>query len=113
DADMSNSSSQRSRSLQEGLWPGCQSLLSYNLCERLRRFGGIRMTRSMIVLAAMMAAITAGCENMTPGQKGAVTGAALGSGIGMVAGGSAGQVIGAGLIGGAAGYVAGSVIGDK
>ena len=48
-----------------------------------------------------------GCQNMTPGQKGAVTGAALGSGVGMVAGGSFGQVVGAGLIGGALGYVVG------
>ncbi|MCA0246831.1 MAG: cell envelope biogenesis protein OmpA [Proteobacteria bacterium] len=54
-----------------------------------------------------------GCENMTTGQKGAVTGAALGTGIGMVAGGSFGTVVGAGLIGGAAGYITGSAIGDK
>ena len=54
-----------------------------------------------------------GCENMTTGQKGALTGAALGTGIGMVAGGSFGTVVGAGLIGGAAGYITGSAIGDK
>jgi hypothetical protein len=48
-----------------------------------------------------------GCENMSPGQRGAVTGGALGTGVGMVAGGSFGQVVGAGLIGGALGYVVG------
>ena len=51
-----------------------------------------------------------GCENMTPGQRGGVTGAALGSGIGMVAGGSFGTVVGAGLIGGAAGYIVGNAV---
>ncbi|MEA2809852.1 MAG: osmotically inducible lipoprotein OsmB, partial [Rhodospirillaceae bacterium] len=51
-----------------------------------------------------------GCENMSPGQKGAVTGAALGSGIGLVAGGSFGTVVGAGLIGGAAGYIVGNAV---
>ena len=71
------------------------------------------MTRSLVLLLAMTAALLAGCENMTTGQKGAVTGAALGSGIGMVAGGSFGQVVGAGLIGGAAGYITGSAIGDR
>ena len=54
-----------------------------------------------------------GCENMSPGQRGAVTGGALGTGIGMVAGGSFGQVVGAGLIGGAVGYVGGSAIGNR
>ena len=67
--------------------------------------------KMLAVLAA--AALIVGCENMTPGQKGAATGAALGSGIGMVAGGSFGQVVGAGLIGGAAGYVTGSAIGNR
>lgn len=66
----------------------------------------------MVMLLAAIG-VVAGCENMTTGQKGAVTGAALGSGIGMVAGGSFGQVVGAGLIGGAAGYLTGSAIGDK
>ena len=63
-------------------------------------------------VAAMLAATTmlGGCENMSPGQKGAVTGAALGSGIGMVAGGSFGQVVGAGLIGGSLGYLGGTAI---
>jgi hypothetical protein len=59
-----------------------------------------------------LVAILAGCENMSTGQKGAVTGGALGAGIGMVAGGSFGQVVGAGLIGGAVGYLGGSAI-DK
>jgi len=54
-----------------------------------------------------------GCENMTTGQKGALTGAALGTGIAAVAGGSFGTVVGAGLIGGAAGYITGSAIRDK
>ena len=63
-----------------------------------------------------MAGMTGGCdqfENMSPGQKGAVTGAALGTGIGMVSGGSFGQVVGAGLIGGAVGYIGGTAIGNK
>lgn len=68
-----------------------------------------------VKVLALLAAIgmLGGCENMTTGQKGAVTGAALGTGIGMVAGGSFGTVVGAGLIGGAAGYITGSAIGDK
>jgi hypothetical protein len=52
-----------------------------------------------IVVAACF---VAGCEGMTPTQRGAVTGGALGTGIGMVAGGSFGQVVGAGLIVGSA-----------
>ena len=68
--------------------------------------------RKIAVLVAI-AGLAGGCENMTTGQKGAVTGAALGSGIGMVAGGSFGQVVGAGLIGGAAGYITGSAIGNN
>lgn len=73
------------------------------------------MMRTLLVLVAV-GGLLAGCEqfnNMTTGQKGAVTGAALGTGIGMVAGGSFGQVVGAGLIGGAVGYLGGSAIGDK
>jgi hypothetical protein len=69
-----------------------------------------RFAISMLLLAG---ALLTGCENMSPGQKGAATGAALGSGIGMVAGGSFGQVVGAGLIGGAAGYITGNAIGDR
>jgi hypothetical protein len=65
------------------------------------------------LLVAAIALLGGGCENMSPGQKGAVTGGALGSGIGMVAGGSFGQVVGAGLIGGAAGYLTGSAIGNR
>jgi hypothetical protein len=68
-------------------------------------------TKVIVLLAAV--GILGGCENMTTGQKGALTGAALGSGIGMVAGGSFGTVVGAGLIGGAAGYITGSAIGNK
>jgi len=67
--------------------------------------------RILMLLAA--GSMLMGCENMTTGQKGAVTGAALGSGIGMVAGGSFGQVVGAGLIGGAAGYITGSAVGNR
>ena len=68
-------------------------------------------TKALVLLAAV--GMLGGCENMTTGQKGALTGAALGTGIGMVAGGSFGTVVGAGLIGGAAGYITGSAIGDK
>lgn len=69
-----------------------------------------------IVLLIAVAGMTCGCEqfdNMSSGQKGAVTGAALGTGIGLVSGGSFGQVVGAGLIGGAVGYIGGSAIGNK
>jgi len=69
-----------------------------------------------IVLLIVMAGVTCGCDqfdNMSTGQKGAVTGAALGTGIGMVSGGSFGQVVGAGLIGGAVGYIGGTAIGNK
>jgi hypothetical protein len=69
-----------------------------------------------IVLLIAVAGMTCGCEqfdNMSTGQKGAVTGAALGTGIGLVSGGSFGQVVGAGLIGGAVGYIGGSAIGNK
>lgn len=68
-------------------------------------------TKVLVLLAAV--GMLGGCENMTTGQKGALTGAALGTGIGMVAGGSFGTVVGAGLIGGAAGYITGSAIGNK
>ena len=68
------------------------------------------MPRKLIVVLAV-AGTLAGCENMSPGQKGAVTGGALGAGIGMVAGGTFGQVVGAGLIGGAVGYVGGTALG--
>jgi len=69
-----------------------------------------------IALLIAVAGMTCGCDqfdNMSSGQKGAVTGAALGTGIGLVSGGSFGQVVGAGLIGGAAGYIGGTVIGNK
>lgn len=69
-----------------------------------------------IVLLIAVAGLTCGCDqfdNMSSGQKGAVTGAALGTGIGLVSGGSFGQVVGAGLIGGAVGYIGGSALGNK
>jgi hypothetical protein len=71
------------------------------------------MIKTKILSLLVVAGFLGGCENMTTGQKGALTGAALGTGIGMVAGGSFGTVVGAGLIGGAAGYITGSAIGDK
>ena len=40
------------------------------------------MMRSKILMLLVAAGFLGGCENMTPGQKGAVTGAALGTGIG-------------------------------
>ena len=69
--------------------------------------------RKAFVLLLIASTMAGGCENMSPGQKGAVTGAALGSGIGMVSGGSFGTVVGAGLIGGAVGYLGGTAIGNK
>lgn len=71
------------------------------------------MIKTKILAMLIMAGLLGGCENMTPGQKGAVTGAALGTGIGMVAGGSFGTVVGAGLIGGAVGYLGGTAIGNN
>ena len=71
------------------------------------------MIKSKILAMLVVAGVLGGCDNMTTGQKGALTGAALGTGIGMVAGGSFGEVVGAGLIGGAVGYLGGSAIGNK
>jgi hypothetical protein len=71
------------------------------------------MIKTKIVALLVVAGFLGSCENMTTGQKGALTGAALGTGIAAVAGGSFGAVVGAGLIGGAAGYITGSAIGDK
>jgi len=71
------------------------------------------MLKSKLLVMFVAMGILGGCENMTTGQKGAVTGAALGTGIGMVAGGSFGAVVGAGLIGGAVGYLGGSAIGNR
>jgi hypothetical protein len=71
------------------------------------------MIKAKILTLILAAGFLGGCENMTTGQKGALTGAALGTGIAAVAGGSFGTVVGAGLIGGAAGYITGSAIGDK
>jgi hypothetical protein len=71
------------------------------------------MIKTKILALLVVASFLGGCENMTTGQKGALTGAALGTGIAAVAGGSFGTVVGAGLIGGAAGYITGSAIGDN
>jgi hypothetical protein len=67
--------------------------------------------RKAIVGIFAAAMLVAGCDQMSPGQKGAVTGAALGTGVGLVAGGSFGAVVGAGLIGGGLGYIVGSEVG--
>jgi hypothetical protein len=71
------------------------------------------MVKSKFLAMLVLVGVLGGCENMTTGQKGALTGAALGTGIGMVAGGSFGEVVGAGLIGGAVGYLGGSAIGNN
>ena len=71
------------------------------------------MIKTKILTLLVVASFLGGCENMTTGQKGALTGAALGTGIGMVAGGSFGEVVGAGLIGGAVGYLGGSAISNN
>jgi hypothetical protein len=71
------------------------------------------MLKSRSLLIVVAAILAAGCEGMTPTQRGAVTGGALGTGIGMVAGGSFGQVVGAGLIGGAAGAIVGSATSNR
>jgi hypothetical protein len=67
----------------------------------------VSMQRTISLGLILLAVGLSGCENMSSGQRGAVTGAALGSGIGMVAGGSFGEVVGAGLIGGSLGYIVG------
>ena len=71
------------------------------------------MMKKKILMLLVATGLLGGCENMSPGQKGALTGAALGTGIGMVAGGSFGAVVGAGLIGGAAGYITGTAVQDR
>ena len=71
------------------------------------------MRKKAMMLALAAASLLGGCENMSPGQKGAATGAALGTGIGMVTGSSFGTVVGAGLIGGAVGYLGGTAIGNS
>jgi hypothetical protein len=71
------------------------------------------MTRALAAFALLAATAVGGCENMSPGQKGALTGATVGTGIGLVAGGSFGEVVGAGLIGGGLGYVVGSAAGNR
>ena len=72
-----------------------------------------KMLKTKILVLLVATGVLAGCQNMTPGEKGAVTGAALGTGIGLVAGGSFGTVVGAGLIGGAVGYLGGTAIGNN
>ena len=71
------------------------------------------MLKTKILVLLVAAGVLGGCQSMTPGEQGAVTGAALGTGIGLVTGGSFGTVVGAGLIGGAAGYLAGTAIGNN
>ena len=71
------------------------------------------MIKTKVLSLIVIAGVLGGCENMTTGQKGALTGPAVGTGIAAVAGGSFGAVVGAGLIGGAAGYITGSAIGDN
>jgi hypothetical protein len=71
------------------------------------------MIKTKILSLIVIAGFLGGCENMTTGQKGALTGAALGTGIAAVTGASFGTVVGAGLIGGAAGYITGSAIGNN
>jgi hypothetical protein len=71
------------------------------------------MVKSSILGVLLTASFLGGCENMTTGQNGALTGAALGTGISAVAGASLPVVVGAGLIGGAAGYLTGSAIGNR
>jgi hypothetical protein len=64
-------------------------------------------------LLVVVAALAAGCDkfdNLSTGQKGAITGAALGTGIGLATSGSFGAVVGAGLIGGAVGYIGGTAL---
>lgn len=72
-----------------------------------------KMLKAKILMLLVATGVLGGCQNMTPGEKGAATGAALGTGIGLVSGGSFGTVVGAGLIGGAAGYLAGTAIGNN
>ncbi len=71
------------------------------------------MIKSKMLALLVVAGFLGGCQNMSPGGKGADTGAALGTGIDLVAGGSFGTVVVAGLIGGAAGYLAGTAIGNN
>ena len=50
------------------------------------------MIKTKILALLVVAGFLGGCENLTTGHTGALTGAALGPGIGMVAGGSFGAV---------------------
>ena len=66
------------------------------------------MIKKALVMVAM-AGMLAGCENMSPGQKGAgARRLPWGRASAWSPGGSFGPVVGAGLIGGAVGYVGGS-----
>lgn len=62
-----------------------------NVCDKGKRpTGKDKMFKAQFSLIFAAAGLVAGCEDMTPTQRGAVTGAALGTGIGMVSGGSFG-----------------------
>lgn len=65
------------------------------------------MARVLAVFSLCAALAVTGCEGMSSGQKGAVTGGAIGTGIGLVTGGDFATVVGAGLIGGGVGYIVG------
>ena len=69
------------------------------------------MTRAFRMFAIVAGIALAGCEGMSPGQRGATVGGAMGTGVGLVAGGSFGEVVGAGLIGGGLGYIVGNQTG--
>jgi hypothetical protein len=79
-------------------------------CDREIIRGRRTMRKTTAILMIGIAGFLGGCENMSPGQKGAVAGGALGTGIGLATGGSFGAVVGAGLIGGAVGYLGGTAI---
>ena len=92
----------------------CRSWLRYIKASMGRSIIMVVSGRAEIIMRTfflgLLAVLSLGlgaCENMTPGQKGAVTGGAIGTGIGLVSGGTFGQVVGAGLIGGGVGYIVG------
>jgi len=63
-------------------------------------------TKAKLILGAVVAAATmAGCESMSPQEKGAAVGAVAGGVVGSaVSGGSTAGTVGGAVIGGAAGY---------
>ena len=63
-------------------------------------------TKAKLILGAVVAAATmAGCESMSPQEKGAAVGAVAGGVVGSAAtGGSAVGTVGGAVVGGAAGY---------